>query len=221
MSGVLLAARLVLAGVFAVAAVAKLADRRSLTTTLREFGFKEPMVGPLSIALPAVELVIAVLLVPASTAVAGAIAAFALLAAFSLVVARALARHERPDCNCFGRAYSAPIGPGTLVRNGVLGAVAATVAIAGPGESLATVDPSAEAIFGVAVVAAIAVLAWFNWQLFRQNGRLIERVRALEAAEPAEQMASDGRHPLAVNRVHARARVETENGVGSSQRVVA
>src|SRR5262245_286723 len=106
MSSALLAARLVLAAMFAIAAIAKLANRRSLTVTLREFGVREPMIGPLSIALPAAELVVAVLLVPASTAVAGAIAAIALLAMFSVVVARALARHERPDCNCFGRAYS-------------------------------------------------------------------------------------------------------------------
>jgi uncharacterized membrane protein YphA (DoxX/SURF4 family) len=200
MSTALLIARLALAAVFAIAGLSKLVSRRPLRTSLSAFGLPRQLVTPVSVALPLAELVVAGLLVPASTAQAAAWVALGLLVVFSAVIARALSRHERPDCNCFGRAYSAPIGPETLVRNGCLSALAATVAIAGPGESLAGADPSAEAVFGAAVVAAIALLAWFGWQLFRQNGRLIERVRVLEAA--AARQVPDGQPPLPAEDEH-------------------
>jgi peroxiredoxin len=42
-----------------------------------------------------------------------------------------LSRGRTPACNCFGVASRQPIGPRTLVRNGVLMALAAFVAVAG------------------------------------------------------------------------------------------
>jgi hypothetical protein len=35
-----------------------------------------------------------------------------------------LARGRKPDCHCFGQLHSAPVGWTTLLRNGVLAAVA-------------------------------------------------------------------------------------------------
>jgi membrane protease YdiL (CAAX protease family) len=126
-------------------------------------------------------LVAAALLIPSPTARAGAILALVLLAAFTAVVGRALARGEQPDCNCFGAVRSEPISRWTLVRNLLLGAVAAALIATGPGTSLAALDGgTAVAIAGAAAGLLLLGLTWFTWELFKQNGRLLARVRALE-----------------------------------------
>jgi uncharacterized membrane protein YphA (DoxX/SURF4 family) len=183
MSVVLLTARLGLALVFAIAAVGKLANRAGFRETLARFGSPPALIGAGAIALPAAELAIAALLIVDSTARAGALAALALLAAFCVALARVLAGGERPDCGCMGSGRSAPVGAGTLVRNAMLGSFAVAVALVGPGEgigeALADIDASAIALV---VVLALVAQAWFSWQLFRQHGRLIARLQALEAA---------------------------------------
>ena len=52
--------------------------------------------------------------------------ALALLAAFSAALARMLRRQreERPACACFGRWSAKPVGAGSLLRNGLLAAIA-------------------------------------------------------------------------------------------------
>ena len=186
MSVALLIARCLLAVVLVIAAVGKLADGRGVRVTLGEFGVPRALRGPGAVVLPVSELAIAVLLVPAATARAGAVASVVLLATFCVAIAVSLARGERPDCGCFGRARSTAAGPATLARNVGLAAVAATIAVVGPGEGVGeAVDGLRVSPVGVGVavlVLALVGLAWFSWQLFRQHGRLIERVRALEKA---------------------------------------
>lgn len=192
MSSALLIARCALALIFVVAALGKLADRPGLRATLREFGLSQRLVGLAAVALPMVELAIGVLLIPSSTARPAALAALALLLLFCFAIARALARGERPGCNCFGQLHSAPVGRGTLVRNAALVAVAAAVAGAGPGKGVDTAVSDLDlAVAGATALAlAFAVQAWFSWQLFRQHGRVIERLRALEAAIAAPRTDS-------------------------------
>lgn len=67
-------------------------------------------------------------------------------------------------------------------------AAAAAVAGAGPGKGLGTALSGVDLLLvaGAGILAlAFAVQTWFSWQPFRQHGRLIERMRALEAAIPA------------------------------------
>ncbi len=177
-STLLLIVRLVLAAVFAVAALGKLADREGLRVAVRDFGLPGALSAPVALALPLLELAIAGGLVVVDTAAWSAAAAAALLAAFCVGIARLLMRGEAPDCHCFGSAGSAPVGRGTLARNGVLLALAVFVAMAGwgdPGRSLADVGA------GVLVLTGLLVLqAAFSWELFKQNGRLLTRVTALE-----------------------------------------
>lgn len=175
----LLVVRCGLAVVFAVAAVAKLADVAGFRATLDEFGVAPSAARVGAIAVPVTELAIAVLLVPTATARAGAIAALSLLALFCIAIARVLRRGGQPDCNCFGKAQSSPVGRPTLARNAALGGLASLVAAAGPGGGL-NAPPVA-----IVIAAALAVQAWFSWQLFRQHGRLLERVRTLEASAEA------------------------------------
>ena len=176
-----LIARIGLAAIFALAAVAKLADRRGARATLVEFGLPPILAGPGAITLSVVELTIAVLLFPTVTARWGALAAAITLAVFCTVIVRSLARGERPDCNCFGQLHSTPVGPAALLRNLALAGIAVAVATAGPGRSLSSALAGVDPLAAVAIAALVAVLAaqsWFGYHLFRQNGRLLERIQA-------------------------------------------
>jgi len=184
---VILAARLILFGVFTVAGLAKLRDRAGAREAARGFGAPAWIGG----VLPFAELATAGMLLPSTTAVAGAIAAAALLAAFCAAIARAMARGEAPDCHCFGALHSEPAGARTLARNVALLAVAASAIAAGPGPSavawVAELRGTALALAIVSAVAAVAIAAQsaFLLALLRQNGRILKRLDALESgAEP-------------------------------------
>jgi methylamine dehydrogenase accessory protein MauD len=185
---IVLLARLLLAAVFAVAAVAKLTRRAETESTLEAFGVAAGLRRPLAAALPLAELAIAAaLLFPASAPFAG-VAALLFLLAFSVAVGRTLARGEQVDCNCFGSLGPSEITRWTLVRNLVLLVPAGIVAGAGwsdPGASAVAWIGALDATAAVAIVAglalAVAVLGFaLAWQLMRQNGRLLERLDTLE-----------------------------------------
>ena len=130
-SAVLLLCRLGLAAVFALAAVGKLADRPGARMAAVDFGAPQALAGPIAIALPLAEFVIAGLLVAADTARWGSLGAAALLVIFSAAIVLARGRGREPDCHCFGQLHSEPAGPKALARNAVLGAVAIFVVVAG------------------------------------------------------------------------------------------
>src|SRR5215211_7311167 len=95
----LLLARLLLASVFMVAGVAKLADREGSRRALADFG--------------------ASTLIPAATAWWGAVGALVLLLLFVVGISASLARGRKPKYLCFGQLHSEPAGWKTLARNGV------------------------------------------------------------------------------------------------------
>src|ERR671913_1629028 len=127
----LLIARLVLAGVFTLAGVAKLADLKGSRQAIRDFGVPSAIAAPLGLVLPLGELAVAATLLPASTAWWGALGALGLLSVFVVGISINLARGRTPECHCFGQLHSAPAGWKTLARNGVLAAVAGFVLWAG------------------------------------------------------------------------------------------
>lgn len=116
-----LAARVVLAGVLAISAISKLRSRHAVQQQMGALVGERlaPLIGPL---LPAAELLVAVGLVGWWSPVP-AVVALVLLAAFTVVLVRAQARHV--PCLCFGAArLDAAVGPSSVVRNGVLAALA-------------------------------------------------------------------------------------------------
>jgi uncharacterized membrane protein YphA (DoxX/SURF4 family)/peroxiredoxin len=188
----LLIARLLLAAIFAVAAVGKLGDQTGTRASLSDFGLSARFAAPGAVALPLLELVVAALLVPSASARVGAVGCLALLVVFTVVIARAMARGEEPECHCFGAIHSAPAGWSALLRNLALAGVAAVVAFAGPGESVGAALGDVDAAVLAGVLALVVVLlgqAVFSWQLMRQNGRLLERVRALEESSGSSRPA--------------------------------
>src|SRR5579859_320189 len=129
----LLLARLVLAAVFALAAITKLLDRNGSRGAVAAFGVPAALANPVSLALPLAELAVVLALIPSVTAWVGAIGALLLLLLFIAGISFNLARGETPDCHCFGQLYSEPIGAKTIIRNVVLALVAVFVLVAGAG----------------------------------------------------------------------------------------
>jgi len=102
----MLIAQVLLAGMFAIAAMAKLADRGGVRRAVIAFGVPSAAAGLLGWALVGAELCTALLLLIAPAARVGGVAALVLLVAFSATVVLNLARGRRPHCHCFGRLSS-------------------------------------------------------------------------------------------------------------------
>jgi uncharacterized membrane protein YphA (DoxX/SURF4 family)/thiol-disulfide isomerase/thioredoxin len=188
-----LGVRLLLTAVFLVAAVGKLRDLPGFCRTLVAFGAPTTLARGLAVPVVLAELVTAALLVTAPFARLGAALGLILLAAFTTAIAANLGRGRTPDCRCFGQMTPAPIGPATLVRNGVIGVCAIWLLVGGAGPDLAAVTRLVEAsptersiaLAAFALVASLAGLAWLAGRLHDQHEILSRRVVALEEAQAA------------------------------------
>jgi peroxiredoxin len=186
----LLLARLVLAAVFAIAAVGKIADPAGSLRAARDFGASEPLAAIASRLLPMLELAVAVALVPAATSRLAALAALALLGLFSVQIVRALSRGLTPECHCFGRLHSSSASWSIVGRQCLLGALAGFVLVAGgsrPGASApvwVSRLSNAELISGAVAVgegAILVLLGAFSLRLLRRYGRVLMRLEELES----------------------------------------
>jgi peroxiredoxin/uncharacterized membrane protein YphA (DoxX/SURF4 family) len=186
----LLAARLVLAGVFIVAGLAKLADPEGSRSALLGFRVPAVLVPLAALLLPLAELAIGVMLIPLATAWWAAIGAAALLGLFVVGITTSLIRGEAPDCHCFGQLHSAPAGRSTLIRNGLLAGIAGVIIVWGqtsPGASaVAWIGDLSRAdgitlLGGLALLFVVALQSWLIYHLMRQSARFMERLDMLEA----------------------------------------
>ena len=114
-----------LAFVFVRAAVAKLNQPAATAAAFAAMGLPAP--GVLRVAVPVVELALAVTLVAAPAA--GGVAGLVLLAAFTTLLGRELARGSTTGCGCFG-GTARPVSAADLARNCVLAALAVVAAVA-------------------------------------------------------------------------------------------
>ena len=190
MDALLLVARLVLCGVLLAAAFGKFLDLSGSRQALLGFGIPERFARPAGVALPVVELLLAIGLLPIATAWWAALGTFLLMLAFIGGIAWNLSQGRTPDCHCFGQLHSEPAGPRTIVRNAALALIALFVVIAGwgdPGVSIGgwfadrTGFELVMLVLGVLAVGAIAILGWTVTQLMAQNGRILDRIEALES----------------------------------------
>jgi peroxiredoxin/uncharacterized membrane protein YphA (DoxX/SURF4 family) len=187
---VVLLARLLLAAVFTLAGLAKLADRAGSRRALVGFGIPARLASPLGVVLPLVEVSVAGALVVPASAEVGAVGALVLLFLFIAAVGINLALGRKPDCHCFGQVHATPIGGQTLVRNVVLAGVAGLVlwqggrrdpsvvswlSSLGPGEIVGIVA-------ALLLLAVVAVQGWLTQNLLRQNGRILLRLDRIEEA---------------------------------------
>ena len=194
------AGRLALAGTFALAAVAKWRDRESARSAAVDLGLPPAVAPAVSALLPPVELAVAAGLLVTPIAGWAAVTACILLGAFTALVVRSLRRGRRPACGCFGAASSAPIGARTVVRNLVLAAVAATVVARWSHAGTAAIgryrDLTGAQMTGlvaaVAIGGVLAGVAWMLVNLVHQQGRLLERIEALEARGGTHRSSTAG-----------------------------
>ena len=190
---VIIATRLLLAGVFALAGVAKFANLRAAAKSLVPFGIPERKAAVAASVLATAEVVFAVAILPSATALVGSLGIAALLLLFIAVIAVTLQRGLAPQCHCFGQLKSEPIGPRMLVRNTVLGVLALLVAWdaapAAVGQPAGATWPAAASAIGSAspfsLLAAtslivIGVLGVVVVQVLKSYGRLLVRVERLE-----------------------------------------
>ena len=200
LDALVIASRLLLATVFAVAAVAKLTDREGTREAVEAFGAPDRVAPVLALTLPAVELGVTVLLVFSATALAGTIGALLLLLLFSAAIALNLMRGRAPECHCFGQLHSEPAGPRTLTRNGVLAGVAGFAVVG----TVAGADASAVAWIGrldgseAAIAAAVAAAALIlgagaiaYTSLLRAYGRVLLRLEQAEQTLAAAGLQVD------------------------------
>lgn len=174
MNDALVVARLCLAVVFFLAGVAKLADRSGTRQALADFDVPRRLADPLLLLLPAAELTAATALLFPTTARWGAAGCLVLLALFVGALTRVLRRGEAPDCHCFGQLHSKPASWATVARNFALALLAAYVALAGPGPSLASWVASTDArdLWLIATGSLAALATTTSVLLWRENRRL-------------------------------------------------
>ncbi|EHB58723.1 methylamine utilization MauE [Mycolicibacterium rhodesiae JS60] len=127
----LLLARVVLGLMFTLAVVTKFRDRDGRRQAVAAFGVPARIADGVGWMLLAGEVGIVLALVYAPTAPIGAVAAVGLLVVFSAAIAVNLARGRSPQCHCFGRLSSGPIGWRSVARNGTFATIAVFIAVGG------------------------------------------------------------------------------------------
>jgi peroxiredoxin/uncharacterized membrane protein YphA (DoxX/SURF4 family) len=198
MNMILLAVRLLLATVFAVAAAAKLMDRRGAERAITDLGLPQATAPLLAWIVPVVELTVAGMLLPAASAWWGSVAALVLLAAFTAAIGINLLRGRAPDCHCFGQLTAEPIGRGTLVRNLLL-MTAAVLLVLSPKLTvsqsaiawLAELTAGERALVSISIIAAalLATVVRLLVRLLNQNERLLAALA--ESRVPFEDDAEE------------------------------
>jgi uncharacterized membrane protein YphA (DoxX/SURF4 family) len=125
LSSLAVVASVLLGIAFLVAGGSKIAAAEAWPVQARGLG------APLFVipVLPWFEIVLGALLVVQVAPIPVAVVALITLVAFTGLIVRRLAQGEHPPCACFGAWSAKPLGPGHLVRNGVL-MLLAVIAIA-------------------------------------------------------------------------------------------
>jgi hypothetical protein len=181
----------VLAFVLAVAATGKVLDLPGTRASMALFGVSGRLAKALAIILPAVEIVVAVMLMIPQSAGVGTAGALLLFVLFTVAMTIAVVRGREGNCHCFGSIVSTTFGWHAVARNAVLALLAGASIVMGmsisrswfprsPGEIRAGV---VLLVAGFALLTACVVgLFWLGVQLWQQNGRLLQRVEQLERA---------------------------------------
>lgn len=149
--GIGYASAVVLAAVFALAAVAKLRDLDDTADGFEALGLPSPAVFAAVIPLAELAIVALLLVVPA----AGAIAALVTLAFFTTFLVGRLRAGVRAPCACFGSARALPLSGADVVRNVLLIALAMASL---PADRPGGVGPADAALVLALTAVGVAVL---------------------------------------------------------------
>lgn len=119
-------AAILLGAAFVLAGASKLAAGRTWPAQATGLGAPSWSIAP----LPWIELALGAILISNLIRRPAAIAALVLLVLFSALLIARLREGRHPPCACFGAWSARPLGPGHLVRNGVLVVLAVVAAAA-------------------------------------------------------------------------------------------
>lgn len=194
MTGLDIALRLVVIGVLLISGGAKLVDRQGSATAMRGFGVPASLIPAGAVALPYVEIALAVGLVFSWTVTWAALGATLMFAAFTVAVARVARADTYLECHCFGQLDSSPITWTTVARNGALTAIAAAIwarAQFSGATSLWETFTWPVAI-GIAILLVLGAVLYVTLMLWRAVERLVAVVDRLQV-QPV-----DGTPPPAV-----------------------
>ncbi len=126
-----LAARCIVAALFAYAAVLKLNDLSAFAVSIHNYRAVPDAVVPwLALFVPSLEIACAVALFVPGARRGGAVVAMALLAVFTVAMAQAMVRDINIDCGCFGSETPVPVTWKSLARNGSLMLLCALILVA-------------------------------------------------------------------------------------------
>ena len=138
---------------------------RGSREAMRGFGVPAAIAGAAGLALPLAELAAALGLAVAGLARPAAVLATVLFVCISIAIARLLAIGQAPDCHCFGRLQSEPVGTATLARSSTLALASGLVLVHGAGATLGGAELAAP-LGAVAVAWALARRAARRPRLF-------------------------------------------------------
>lgn len=181
---VFLLVRILLAGIFALAGVAKFIDLKGSEKAFQDFGVPKALALPGAVALSVAEIAIAVLLLSVETSWFGAIAALSLLVLFFGQMIYQLARGNAPDCHCFGQLHSEPVSKISILRNVLFAIPAAMLVFSGrSSQGMSLTDPRIDVMqfaFGVAIVALLVVAIFYLRQISSRQDEIMRRVELME-----------------------------------------
>lgn len=192
MDTALLLIRILLAGIFALAGVAKFLDLKGSRKAFMDFGVPPGLAMPGAIALSIVEVVIAVMFLSIATSWYAAIGASFLLLLFIIQMSYQMAHGNAPDCHCFGQIHSEPVSAKSIVRNIIFAVPAIFLAYQGSGnQGFGLLDSRVDLmplVFGTAIVALLFALAFSLRKISQQQTEIMRRIEVMEL------VARDGAH---------------------------
>lgn len=156
-----------LALTFAWAGIAKFVAFQAWSTALAGYRFPAVVERPARVAVPIVELAVALAIVIGQARV-GAALALASVALFSFALVRGRAIHgDRLPCGCFG-GRDERSATGMMWRNGLLALLAVGVLTAERAPSVFAgfrLPTGSELVAGALLVAGLVTAAWLAWQV--------------------------------------------------------
>ncbi len=181
---VLLLVRILLAGIFTLAGVAKFIDLKGSEKAFQDFGVPKLLALPGAVALSVAEIAIAVLLLFVETSWFGAIAALSLLLLFIGQMIYQLARGNAPDCHCFGQLHSEPVSKISIMRNVIFAAPAAYLVFSGrTGQGMGLGDSRLDVMqlaFGVAIVSLLMAAIFYLRKISAKQETILRQIEIME-----------------------------------------
>lgn len=153
MSGTII---LLLVTIFILAAISKLRSLDAFSAVLRNL-IPAPVVGPTSIIIPVVELILAGFLLSGIAPQKAIVAAIALLVVFTIILTE-MWRRGIKGCACFGETVNTATTSSGVIRNLIL--IAAAASIANDPGPISFVGPDVSSFLARATVVVGALCFW-------------------------------------------------------------